>query len=406
MLGLATAATATYGALALAGDLRGRPALLLPALLVAWAAMGLAWRAVRIERSLLRVALVAALLFRLAASLGAPALSDDLYRYLWDGRMQLHGIQPYALAPADPRLAPLRDDAVGRAVNHPEVPSIYPPLAQWSFLALAALGAGPVGVKLGMGLADFGVVLALAALLRRRGLPDERVLLYAWNPLAVLETGGSGHLEPLGIGLLLLAALWLHERRQSVSAAAFAASVHVKLLPLVLLPALARRLRGRAWLVLGAALVLPVVPFALTGPAVGGGLFVYAERWEHNAPIYSLVDSGLGRAAAHWAVALAAAGWAMLCAWRGPQALERRTLWILGGVLLLSPTLHPWYLLWVLPWAAACGSPGWLLLCATVLVTYAGPAGDVPSWLQAVEFGPALALALWAARTRRASISA
>ena len=89
-------------------------------------------------------------------------MSDDLYRYLWDGRVQLHGVHPYAHAPEDQALAGLRDEHWER-VNHPEVKTIYPPLAQGTFLVLAAVGAGPLGVKLTMGLLDFGVVLALLA---------------------------------------------------------------------------------------------------------------------------------------------------------------------------------------------------------------------------------------------------
>ena len=177
-LGLTTVATLGYLTLALAGDLRERPSLLLAGhALLLGAMLGALW-IVRRERGLWRWAVAASLLFRLVAVPGEPALSDDLYRYLWDGRVQLHGLHPYRFAPADPlvaeqseALATLQRGEQAAAVNHSELRTIYPPVAQWFFLAVAALGAGPVGLKLALGLVDFGVVLALGALLGRMRLP-------------------------------------------------------------------------------------------------------------------------------------------------------------------------------------------------------------------------------------------
>ena len=124
----------------------------------------------------IRIALAFALVFRLAASAGEPLLSDDVFRYVWDGRVQLHGVHPYRHAPLDPELAGLRDDVVWPRINHPELRTIYPPVAQASFAALAALGLGPTGFRVVTGLLDFGVVLLLLAMLRRRGVPPQRLV--------------------------------------------------------------------------------------------------------------------------------------------------------------------------------------------------------------------------------------
>jgi len=436
ILGLAATATTVYLALALAGDLRERPALYLIAFAALSGVMLVGWRAVRAHRRLLPWAIGAALVFRLAACFGAPMMSDDVYRYVWDGRVQLQGVHPYRHAPIDAELAPLRDDP-WKSINHPEVETIYPPLAQAFFLCLAALGAGPVSFKLALGLVDFGVVLALDHFLRRRSLPRDRLILYAWNPLAVLETSGSGHVEPIGVLLVVLAGAWIIDRRQGLSTMALAASVHVKLLSAMLLPVFTRRLGGRWALWLPVALVLPLLPYALTGPAVGGGLFEYAERWEHNATFYAVTEAGLEgvgigerltavlawlsprldgwpvawdflyrhvwpRDVARLLVAVAAACWAIGIALRRDLPFARQILLVLGGVLLLSPTLHPWYLLWILPWAAALASPAWLLLGFTVVLAYANPGGEVPAGIRIVEFGLPLALGCYhAARSGR-----
>jgi hypothetical protein len=425
LLLLGAAVALTYAGLALAGDLRGR----IPAYLVVHAllcgAMLAAWRLVRGDPRRLGAGLACALVFRLVAAAGEPLLSDDVYRYVWDGRVQLHGIHPYAHAPSDPALAALRDDDWAR-INHPELRTLYPPLAEAAFAGLVAVGLGPGGFKLAMGLADFGVVLALAGLLKRRRLDRDRVMLYAWNPLAVIESAGSGHLEPLAILPMLLAMGWIIDRRPALSTLALAAGVQVKLVPLLLAPGHVRRCGVKAALLLPLALVASALPYALTGPALGAGLVDYAERWEHNAFVYAGIERALlwldtasylkplvdaarrtldlplpwealyravwPREVARIVIAVALGAWVVTVLARRLEDPLREGLWILGGMLVLSPTVHPWYVLWVLPLAAARRSWGWLLLAALVPVAYCGTGGDVPWWLRAVEYGMPLAL--------------
>ncbi|HXV77487.1 MAG TPA: hypothetical protein VD788_14325 [Candidatus Polarisedimenticolaceae bacterium] len=418
---LAVLSAAIYGALAFAGDLTQRPTVLYGGCGLLLAAMWAAWCLSRGGATRLRPILAAALLFRLIAACGPPALSDDVYRYVWDGRVQLHGIHPYLFAPTDPRVEALRDEN-WRRINHPQLITIYPPVSQLLFAALAASGAGPGGFRIALGLVDFGVVLALSLLLRRLGLPGERVVLYAWNPLAVLEASGSGHVEPLGIAFVLLATAWIIGCRHRLSTAALAAAIHVKLLPVVLIPVFAPsyRIRGVVWLVLW--LLVLWAPYGLSGPAFGAGLWAYAESWEHNSSIFALVETALvaldsgrlleplvssvkERSGAAWVpwdslyrwlwppglaralVAGAGIVWVVAVARRDGIPLARRCLLAIGGVLLLSPTLHPWYVLWVLPFAAALLSWPWLVLAALVPLSYLGAGADPPPWVLLVEYG-------------------
>ncbi len=441
LLLLAVPAATGYFVLGLVGDLRAHLMLFFALHALLLAAMFAAWRRVRADHRSLPVALGAALLFRLVATPGEPALSDDLYRYLWDGRLQLHGVHPYLHAPDDESVAALRD-AGWEKINHPQVKTIYPPLAQAFFLLLAALGAGPVGAKLALGLLDFGVVLALARLLARAGLPRDRVLLYAWNPLAVLETAGSGHIEPLGVLLLVLACGGLLGSRSRWPAVALAASVQVKLLPLVLVPGHLRRNGWKAALAFTAALLLIGLPYALAGPALGPGLADYAERWEHNAFVFAglrelseridtaarlkpLIEGcrerfgdqplwnalhGLvwpGEVTRILAALALAATMVGVMARRLTDPLREASL-LIGTVLLLSPTVHPWYVLWLLPFAAARLSYGWLVFAAAVPLAYCAGEGDVPWILRSVEYLPALGLLIagaWKARARPAPIT-
>ncbi len=442
LLLLAGACTPVYAALALLGDLRQVLPLYLLAHALSWLAMFGAWRLARRlgAPGARRWILGGALVFRLVAAWGEPALSDDVYRFVWDGRVQLHGFHPYAHAPSDPELAALRDDGWSR-INHPELKTIYPPLAQALFALLALCGAGPVGFKLAAAAADFAVVLALERLLTALDGPWDRVVLYAWNPLAVMETAGSGHVEPVGVLLLLLGLGWVVRRRRGAAALAFAGAVHVKLLPLVALPALARRLGPRALALLAAALAAPVAFYAAWGPAIGAGLVAYAARWERNAFLFAGIRRGLewleptpllkrgvealqqrlGGDPATWDVVyrhvwpqdlargLAAAlllGWVLWVVLRGRSDVCRETYLALAGLLLLSPTMHPWYVLWVLPLAALYLSWGWLAFAALLPLSYFGGAGPVPAGWLWLEYAPLYAGLAWAAWSGRRGRSA
>jgi hypothetical protein len=214
--------------------------------------------------------------------------------------------------------------------------------------------------------------------------------------------------------------------------------VHVKVLPLVLIPGAIRRWRLAAVLALGLTLFVLVLPYSFSGPAVGAGLFDYAQRWERNALIYGGIEAALewvdtaprlkpvvasmrdrfGGTDAFWnrvyswvwprevarvIVALLALVWVLRLSFRRGLTAPREFFLALGGVLLLSPTLHPWYVLWVLPFAAVYYSIPWLLFAALVPLAYFDAGGDVPWPLRVVEYGVPLAvwIVLSAARSRR-----
>ncbi len=420
---IAAVSAAIYLALTLVGDLRTHIVPFLGGFALLAALMFAAWRFLERDPAALPVVFVAALLFRVIVAFGPPSLSDDVYRYVWDGRVQVQGFHPYEYSPDDPALIELRDENWA-AINHPELKTIYPPLAEILFRVVAWFGLGPFGFKLLMGIVDCLVVLALDRLLRAVSLPRGRVVLYAWNPLAILETGGSGHLEPVGVLFTLVAGIWIIRRRGWLSTLPLAAGIHIKLLPAVLLPAALRRGRLPALAILAVAICIPFLPY-LSGPWIGAGLFDYAERWEYNATLFSAAHAAMARLdtgvtlkpfvgfvrerigdgtvpwdrvyehvwPAHLARALVAglaAIWVLYVSLRLRFGFVREALWVVGGVLLLSPTLHPWYLLWVLPWAAARLSWGWLVLAGTVVLAYTGRGQDVSVAIKCMEYLPAV----------------
>ena len=387
-----------------------------------------------------------AILARLALLPLAPELSDDIYRYLWDGHLLTQGVNPYAHPPGDEALAPLRTPWHGK-INHPEVPTIYPPLSQLLFGAVALLGGmaagssgagavaggrvilagGPIiAAKLVWLCFDLGCGLLLHRIARRTGRNPAPVLIwYLWSPLLIVETAWSAHFD--SVGLFLLAALILavqrregrpdqgEVRRSWLPGTLLAAATLVKFAPAAALPALVRRQGPANLLAFTAVCAVFYLPFVAAGP-VGGvgflepvgfaalteGLRTYARHWSANEGAFAVIAAVAGdpvqaRAAAT-ALVLAVVAWVT---WRR-YSVERALLWILGAGLLLSPTVHPWYVLWVLPMAALRGSHPFLLLGGLVFLGYWGLASyeasgvwPQPFWNRTAIWLPVWLMLLW-----------
>jgi hypothetical protein len=349
---------------------------------------------------------VVALALRAALLPLPPELSDDVWRYLWDGRVQASGVNPYLHAPAEGEVAGLRTPWHA-LINNPEVPTIYPPVAQLAFRALALVGGTVLGAKLlfvAFDLATGWVLGRVAAGTGRDARPV--LLLWLWSPLLVLEVAWSAHLEPLGLFFLALALLLARPgaalgRRLAAAGvgSALALSALVKLAPLAAVPPLLRRF-GLPFLgALLATVAALYLPFAGAGTALFDGLRTYAGHWRFMEGPFLLLEAVLpGRTAPRVAAGLLVLA---VVAWTTHRRFEaeRALLWILGAGLLLTPTLHPWYALWILPMAALRGSPPWILLTGLSFLGYWGL--DVfqatgqwpqPAWLRLLLWGPVLAL--------------
>lgn len=357
-----------------------------------------------------RIALPAVLLLGLGARLalvpGPPDLSDDVWRYLWEGRIGVAGFSPFAHAPSDAGLAALRDPDWAR-VAHREVSTIYPPVAQLLFRAVASLAPSATGFQAAAVAADTGLALVLAAALTRRGLPAERVGLYWLCPLAAVEVARGAHVEPFGLLAMAGGLALLDSGRPAAAAAAAALGAGVKVFPGVLLPLVLRgvgTVRGRAACLAasGVALALPAIPFLGDGTALFRGGATYGGRWEFNSCAFALLRPLVGGEGARLAVAGAFAGLlgVLLARPRDPA----RVCAALGlGFVLLSPTVHPWYALWAVAWlplapSLATGLVGALLpLSYLVLVGYSpGDAASwsLPTWVPWVEYAPVVAALL------------
>jgi alpha-1,6-mannosyltransferase len=351
----------------------------------------------------------AGLVFRLILLPIQPTLSTDLYRYLWDGRLAVAGVSPYRYPPDAPELTTFRDRAVYPWINHADWLTIYPPGAQLLFAALARAAPGSVAAfKLVMVAFDLLALGALLAWLRALGRPPAWAIVYAWHPLVVVELAGSGHLDAVALAASV-AALWAAARgREGWAGACLGLGAAVKLYPLLLLPAIWERRPGRMAAAAGGVLAAAYAVYAGDGLATGGSLLRYLAEEHFNPTLRGLLEPALGRlgeGGRHAARAVPLAGLAAfaiaLAVWGRAVPAWRRALWLVSAYLVTTPSLFPWYALWIVPLLAAAPAWPWLYLSCAVGLTYlvfAQPVWRLPSWVVAVEFVPlaaGLALAAW-----------
>ena len=362
---------------------------------------------------------VAALAVQLPGLLSGPRSSSDAYRYVWDGRVQLSGTSPYRYAPLDDRLAALRDpvlfpglgpqdrsgyltaplpttrgellarsknDARTR-INRPQVPTIYPPVAQAWFTGVAWLTPwswGTRGLQLGSALLAAAVAAALAALLRRRGRDPWSALWWAWCPVVVAEAGNGAHVDVLAAALLVaaLAAAAGHGRRTggraSFAGALTGLAIAVKLYPAVVLAALfplrhkAARLVGAGLAAAGTVALVYLPHWLAAGSLVLGYLpgYLLEESGPNRDGILSTVLPG---AALTPAAVVVMAGVAAAAAWgaaRSDRSPAAGAALLLGALMLVTTPSYPWYALPLVACAVLAERLEWLAVAAAAVLAY------------------------------------
>ncbi len=368
----------------------------------------------------LLLAIVAwAALIRLPLLGTEPSLSDDVFRYVWEGRLVAAGGDPFDHAPDDTELMDLVPHAPEwERIGHRELPAIYPAGAQWFFALVAVHRADDRTMRSALVGVDLLLIGVLGLLLLRLRLRLRMLVLYAWHPLVAVEVASSGHYEPLAIlpmaaGLALLAAG--RERSAWLAWGAALATKYVGVLP-ALFAGLAA-LRRREWQVvwLGPLSVVVVfvalsLPFALDGSPPVGSLGTYTANWAHNASLHALLTPLLGFHPARWVLGAALLGWLVFVASRD-WAPHVAFVAVFVGMFYLSPVVHPWYGLWLVAMLPLLPSPSLALLTGLMPLSYlawtsraSGGAWQAPAWVPWLEYGlPALLLGpelLW----RRAGV--
>jgi alpha-1,6-mannosyltransferase len=328
------------------------------------------------KRATLWIVLTGAILFRLTLLPLTPTLSDDPYRYHWDGQIQLAGQNPYIASPDSLALGS-RVTPTGHPLPARDMPNIYPPLAELLFRAAARYLPGVIAFKLPFFTADLLAVLLLAACLRRSSQRDFRLAIYAWNPLVIVEFAGTGHSDALAIAALLAAVLIIRSRI-GLSTMLLAASALLKVFPVTLFPVWLRKagwprsLRSWAWgLASGALAVACFWPFRAALPHIPATLAYFTSHWrDNNASLFTLLRIFSGHE--DWAAGIGEGIVAGLALWAAARRLEpeRAAYLIFGAILLFTPNAYPWYFTWVIPFLCFFPNPAWLLLTILQFLSY------------------------------------
>ncbi len=385
------------------------------------AAVALTWRGGLSRRALIAVLAVAALT-RIAVLLAPPYLSDDINRYVWDGRVQGADINPYRYIPADPHLAGLRDETIFPNINRSSyAPTIYPPIAEYIFFLGTRLGESLTAMKGTLLAFELAGVLLLLRLLEDWRLPRERILIYAWHPLTLWEFAGSGHVDAAVVTFVALA-LWARRRQAAwLVGSALAAAALVKIFPAVLFPALYRRWDWKVPVAGAATAILAYAPFIGAGSGVLGFLPGYLREeglqsgagfflWNLLRSVVPLEPVGqavyLGLAAA----ALVSLAVHSLFTAEGRYLASAMTLAV-AAMVLLSPH-YPWYFAWIVPLICFIPRPSVLYLTVSCPLLYFVPGGgDLEGermafeWAMYGPFAALLAFELWRERAARTGIS-
>lgn len=356
----------------------------------------------RRERGYLLLLIALGLLLRLILMASEPALEDDYQRYLWDGAVTASGLNPYAVSPEeameeDQRASAIaalakQGEAVLPRVNHPELRTLYPPVAQGLFALAHLLKPWSLtawrAVCLAFDLATLGLLLLL---LRETGLSPLWAALYWLNPLVLKELFNSAHMEAV-LPPFILAAVWLALRRRSaLAAASLALAAGIKFWPALLLPFILRPLLAAPRQLLLASGVfagicaLWALPMLAAGFGENSGLVHYAQRWKTSSALFPLLEksaafllphgaAGIGAGLAVRAlIALALGGlalWLNRKPFRNAGDLLRRCVILTGALVLLSPAQFPWYYLWVMPFLVFWPVPGLMVLTVTLPLFY------------------------------------
>lgn len=384
-------------------------------------AVGLVWNGAGSRRTLAMI-LATAVLLRLPVLLAPVYLSTDIYRYVWDGRVEAAGINPYRYIPVDPHLERLRDPQIFPRINRNNyAPTIYPPAAEAIFLLAARVSQSLVAMKAAMVVCEAITIVLLLRLLDAASLPSGRILVYAWHPLPIWEFAGSGHIDAAMIAFVVLA-LWARRRGKGwLAGLGLAGATLVKLYPALLLPALYRRWEWRLPVAFASAVVLGYLPFIGVGWRVLGFLPGYAneEGFASGGPgfyLWSLLQilppfvslPALVYVAAAAAL-LGALGFAVVFTRRAADADFTDAALLAGAFMFLLSPHYPWYFTWLIVFA--CFAPWLSILWLTnaCFLLYLVPVGSqlVRSshrlLVESVIYGPFAVLALgdlWRRRQR------
>ncbi len=317
----------------------------------------------------LSIIVLFAVLFRLTLFISEPSLSEDIYRYQWDGNIVNEGINPYKYVPGSSELVELRGPRY-EMINHKEIGTPYGPLAIMVFSTAERINQSVYFMKVPFVLFDCLSIILLLRMLALSGAAKSNVIFYAWNPLVVVEIAGSGHSDSLGI-LLMLSMLYLIQRGKYLGAAVgFAFAFMAKYFALLFLPAVLKYFRKGEWAVIPLFLLSGYFYFGEHLESHVLNLMQVGSDWRFNDSLFSLMFLLTGSLYFSKTLVIGTMMALSVIVWRSGRSILENAMIMICGAMLLTTTLHPWYLLWIVPFLCFSPNRAWLSLTALTMLSY------------------------------------
>ena len=352
------------------------------------------------SRRVVVIGLVLAAVWHIAFLRLPAGPDDDIHRYVWDGRLQRLGYNPYLVVPSDPAFAALHTPET-RNLNNPDLPSPYPPGALLFFRAVTAIEESTFAFKVAFVVCESVIVFLLLDVLRSTRQAAHLVLAFAWNPLLAVEVAGSGHIDIGGALLLVVSAAALVRRWRATAAVALGLAIAVKFLPVVLLPLYWKRVRIRDAALAAGVVGLLYAPFLSHSRLPIGSLGTYVRTFRFNGPVFAALDRVAPPQALAGLAVLVGLVTAIWLRSARPEWSPDQFAWPMAASLLCAPAVFPWYLLWLLPFLTSASTVVIIVWSVSILATYVQwhlralgrPWGALPGWIVLLEYGCVAAVA-------------
>lgn len=342
-----------------------------------------------------------AVIFRFIGFFGAPPYEDDFFRYMWDGYVFATKGSPYGVTPSQAfgssDLSPRMEEVLG-GVNFPDIPTIYGPVSEVSFLLAWFMAPGELWpLKLLYLLIDGALCASIWSY--RRNSCD--LLLYGWCPLVIKEVAFTAHTDVIAAALLFIAWLLLGRRRFVTAGAVLGLAIAAKIVVLAVAPILLWKGKPRVYLTTAAVAALCYMPFLAQGATDFDGLRVFSREWEFNSFGYAIAKVGFGASAARGVALAAYVAFCGYVCFRKPEWLRPDIL--LGAFLIVSPVVNPWYLVLIAPFIAVHPSAVGIAALAAILLSYvtegnlrtAAGQFEHPVWVRIVQASIVGTAAAW-----------
>ncbi len=357
------------------------------------------------DQRLLAILIGIALFIRIFLLFGAgdhAFLSDDVYRYLWEGKIVAEGYNPYILSPDDMSGSGFVNGPFYSKINHPNLPTIYPPLSQYIFVIAGWIQPETLfGFKLLSLIFDLIAAALIILWVRRECLPDGTILIYLFSPLVLIEFIFSNHLDIFAMPFLILALYFLSRKKAMHVGIFIALTALVKLFALFIVPLIFLYFTGRERIKFITAfifiLLIGYLPFLLTaGLSTFGSLWTYLGSWQFNGSIFALLKLITSEPVARVISAIlfiSALGYFSIRNRKSDPI--KRSFYIFAAYIIFTPSLFSWYLVWIIPFIIREHSWAFLVLTGTVLLSYNVKIGFYDNgawsefwWMRMLEYVP------------------